>query len=100
VPNQRWWLAALLVVTLLFVVIGGWAAVVVPLLAALGFVRPAALPWVAGAGALGAGICVLAGLGAPVAAVGHGAFSALAQVFALVSLAAVFVPVAAREPAR
>lgn len=97
-PDRRWWLAALVVVTLLFVVIGGWAAVVVPLLAALGFVRPTAMPLVAGVGAIGAGACVLAGSGAPVAAVGHGAFSALAQVFALVVLAAVLVPVAVREP--
>ncbi len=91
-------IGSLVVVALLFVVIGGWAAVLVPLLAALGFLRPGWLPWVAGGAAVAAGVCSLIGLAGHVGTPGYGGFGAPAQVFALAALAAALVPMLRRTP--
>ncbi|HVV23180.1 MAG TPA: alpha-(1-_3)-arabinofuranosyltransferase family protein [Pseudonocardiaceae bacterium] len=84
---------ALVAVAVLFVIIGGWAAVLVPILAALGWLRPAWLPWIAGGAMVAAGVCTVIGLSGHVGTPGYGAFGAPAQVFALAALAAALVPV-------
>jgi arabinofuranan 3-O-arabinosyltransferase len=96
--DQQRTIAALVAVAALFVVIGGWAAVLVPILAALGYLRPTWLPWVAGGAAIAAGVCSLIGLAGHVGTPGYGTFGAPAQVFALAALAAALVPVL-RRPA-
>ena len=84
--------AAVIALALLIGFVGGPVAIAVPVLACLAYWRPRWLPWVA------FGAMVLAGV---VAATGHpwamgsGAFSGLAQVCALVALAATLIPYAA-----
>jgi arabinofuranan 3-O-arabinosyltransferase len=86
----RW--TALAAVTVLFVVIGGIAAVLVPIMAALGYLRPKWMPAIAAIMMLGAGVCTVVGVVQHGVAAGYGAFGAPAQVFALAALAAVLVP--------
>ncbi len=89
------WLSIGLVAGVVFV-IGGPLVLVVPVLVFIGSRRPRTLPWVAFAGMTAAGI--VAALTPGSGALSRlGAFSAPAQVCALIALAAVFVPIVKRR---
>jgi arabinofuranan 3-O-arabinosyltransferase len=74
---------------------GGLMVLAVPALAVLGWWRPRWLPPVALGAMLVAGVAA-AGTGSPTA-MGSGAFGGLAQVCALVALAAALMPASARR---
>ncbi|MCC3650379.1 alpha-(1-_3)-arabinofuranosyltransferase [Streptomyces sp. S07_1.15] len=82
-----------LALTAVVAVAAGPLALVVPVLAVAARFRPAVLVPTAAAAMAGAGIVAALGAGEPVAA-GHGAFSGLAQVLALVALSAALVTAA------
>lgn len=82
-----------LVLTAVVAVAAGPLALVVPVLAVAARFRPAVLVPAAAAAMGGAGVVAALGAGEPVAA-GHGAFSGLAQVLALVALSAALVTAA------
>ena len=97
-PSPPWnkqlplWLSIGLVSGAVFV-IGGPIVVIVPILLFVGSRRPTWLPWVAVVGMTAAG--VVAALNPGDGALSHiGAFSAPAQVCALIALTAVLVPIA------
>ena len=85
------WLSIGLAAVVLFVV-GGPVVLAVPVLVFVGSRRPAWLPWVALVAMAAAGVVAAAHPGNG-ALSGDGSFSALAQVCALVALAAVLVPI-------
>ncbi len=89
------WLSIGLVAAVLFV-IGGPLVLAVPVLVFIGTRRPNWLPWVAFVGMTAAGLVAALNQGNG-ALTGVGAFSAPAQVCALIALAAVLVPVADRR---
>jgi arabinofuranan 3-O-arabinosyltransferase len=89
---------ALAAVTVLFVVIGGIAAVLVPIIAALGYLRPRWIPVIAAGAMVAAGGCTVIGVVRHGVAAGDGAFGAPAQVFALAALAAALTPLLRRDP--
>ncbi|MGW5715167.1 alpha-(1-_3)-arabinofuranosyltransferase domain-containing protein [Amycolatopsis sp. NPDC003865] len=84
--------AALVAVTALLVVVGGFAAVLVPILAALAYVKPRWMPIVAAVAMLGAGAFAVAGVAWHGVALGDGSFGGPAQVLALAALAAALTP--------
>lgn len=100
-PSPPWsarlpYLLALALVAVVVFVISGPLVLVVPVLALIGIRRPTLLPWVAFAGMTAAG--AVAAFHPGTGALSRlGAFSAPAQVCAIVALSAVLVPVAYRR---
>ncbi|MEU9860207.1 alpha-(1-_3)-arabinofuranosyltransferase family protein [Streptomyces sp. NPDC047971] len=89
-PAAPGMLLGTLALTAVVAVVAGPLALVVPVLAVAARIRPAVLAPVAAAAMAGAGLVAAVGAGEPVAS-GTGAFSGLAQVLALVALAAALV---------
>ncbi|MFB7375182.1 alpha-(1-_3)-arabinofuranosyltransferase [Streptomyces sp. NPDC056222] len=89
-PAAPGMLLGTLALTAVVAVAAGPVALVVPVLAVAARIRPALLVPTAAAAMAGAGLVAAVGAGEPVAA-GEGAFSGLAQVLALVALAAALV---------
>ncbi|MEU9706083.1 alpha-(1-_3)-arabinofuranosyltransferase [Streptomyces sp. NPDC047981] len=89
-PAAPGMLLGTLALTAVVAVAAGPVALVVPVLAVAARIRPAVLVPTAAVAMAGAGLVAAVGAGEPVAA-GEGAFSGLAQVLALVALAAALV---------
>ncbi|MFE5486048.1 alpha-(1-_3)-arabinofuranosyltransferase family protein [Streptomyces sp. NPDC056527] len=89
-PAAPGMLLGTLALTAVVAVVAGPAALVVPVLAVAARIRPAVLVPIAAAAMAGAGLVAAVGAGEPVAA-GEGAFGGVAQVLALVALAAALV---------
>jgi arabinofuranan 3-O-arabinosyltransferase len=85
------WLIGMLALTVLVLIIGGPAVIAVPLLAYLAYRWPNRYGVVALAAVVASGL--VAALAAHKTSAGSGAFSGIAQAFALIALAAALVPV-------